>query len=115
MPFIFSGTGRAVSKQVPPRASPESAFPSSPHALPGLQVSVSEAGLSGLAPPLSLRGTRRPLSLRGLALVLPVWQQQALQGRGFCRHPQWLLTRVTGGRRAQLQLFWDLGNGAEGR
>lgn len=106
MPFIFSGTGRAVSKQVPPRASPESAFPSSPHALPGLQVSVSEAGLSGLAP---------PLSLRGLALVLPVWQQQALQGRGFCRHPQWLLTRVTGGRRAQLQLFWDLGNGAEGR
>ena len=56
MPFIFSGMGRAISKQGPPRASAEAAFPSSPHPLPGLQVSLSEdpaQWCSGLAPPLN--------------------------------------------------------------
>ena len=66
MPFIFSGTGRAVSKQVPPRASPESAFPSSPHALPGLQVSVSVGPHSAV-----LRAGSSPFPTRDSAPTFP--------------------------------------------
>lgn len=99
--------GRAVSKQV---LEPAQSLPSSsscPPRPPGLSVSGPPlGGAPGWLLPF-LRGTPPTPRSEGW-LVLPVWQQ-ALQGHGFCRHPQWLLMRSQAGGGHSFSCFgtWE--------